>query len=301
MTLATLLAHFLDWRVRERGRAYFQSGTVDTAVCGPERVEGRVFGSEEYAVWLARNGKALLASCSCPFFAGGLLCKHIWAVVLEADQRKGLRGPGGDLPIRLTSYTAVQERVRPELPPPTWRDTLHQLAASGVSTATPTLTLNGKEILYLLDVPATLKSQQLTVRAMTGRREEDWQAVTPLSLSRNAVPYLAEPDRTILVLLRLAASESYGTRSYSIYSSQAVAVSQVPPEAAGILFPLIGSTGRFWTRLEKDFKSGSPILWGGGPPWELGLEVREEADGGCRLVGSLRRGEESMAGRSAAG
>ncbi|HSS52131.1 MAG TPA: SWIM zinc finger family protein, partial [Thermoanaerobaculia bacterium] len=289
MTLATMLAHFVDWRVRERGRAYFQAGKVEITSSSPERVEAVVSGSQPYGVWLAREDGDLRVFCGCPFFAGGEPCKHVWAAVLEADQRKGLRGLAGDLPNRLTTFATARDSPRPEPPAATWRDTLHQLAARDVPTPTPALTLNGKEILYLLDVPATLKSRQLTVRAMTGWREADgsWQGLAPLALSRSAVPHLPEPDRTILALLGLAASETFGLRTYSVYSNQAPAVSPVPPEAAGLLLPLLGATDRFRARREKDFKTVEPITWDGGPPWTLWLEVREEADGDCRLAAAL--------------
>jgi len=292
MTLATMLAHYVDWRVRERGRAYSQSGQVAITACGPEKVEAVVTGSQEYSVSLARNGRDLRVFCTCPFFAGGEPCKHVWAAVLEADQRKCLRGPAGDLPNRLTTFATARDLVR-EPPTPTWRDALHQLASSNVPGPIPSLLSTEKEILYLLDVPATLKGRQLTIRAMTARQDADgsWHGVSPLSLSRNAVPYLPEPDRTILVLLGLAAAE---TRSYSFYSTEIPAVSPVPPEAVRILLPLLGSTGRFRTRPDKDTKVGEPILWDAGPPWEIWLEVREETDGDCQLIAALRRGEERM-------
>jgi superfamily II DNA or RNA helicase len=295
MTLATLLAHFVDWRVRERGRAYFQSGRVEVSAVRPEKVEAVVSGSQRYAVSLTRNGGDLRVNCSCPYFAGGELCKHVWAVVLEADEQKGLLGPEGDLPNRITMSGSPQERVRPEPPATTWRDALHQLTASDVPTPALTLSANGKEILYLLDVPATLKSTQLTVRAMTGWKDSDgsWQGVTALSLSRNLVSQLAEPDRTILGLLGLVAAAAE-VRSYSVYSNQVPAVSPLPPEAAGILLPLLDSTDRFWTRPDKDSKVGAPIVWDAGPPWEIWLEVREIPGGDCVLKTALRRGKERI-------
>ena len=295
MTLASRLAHFVGWRVRERGRQYSQMGRVEITACGAERVEAVVSGSAAYDVWLARNGEDLQVFCPCPFFSGGEPCKHVWAAILEADQRKALRGPAGDVPNRLVSPVAARERG-PEPPPPTWQDTLHHLAASPVPAPPPALIPNGKEILYQLDVPATLKSHLLTVRVMMGRREADgsWQGMAPLGLSRKAVPHLPEPDRTILTLLGLTASDTYGLRSYSVYSTQVPAASPVPPEAAGILLPLISSTERFWARLDKESKLGTPITWDGGPPWEIWLEVLDEADGGCRLAASLRRGEERL-------
>src|SRR3954467_11250432 len=313
MTLATLLAHFVDWRVRERGRQDFPTGKVQIVSAGPEEVEAVVSGGEEYRVSLRREEANVWVFCSCAFFEGGEPCKHVWATVLAADERKALRGSAGDLPRTILMPGAAQERMRPVQ---TWRDSLAQLAASPAPHPAPSLLTDGREILYLLDVPDTLKRQQLTVRAVTGRRQEDgsWQAVAPLSLRRDDVPQLPEPDRplpsllrraaappppepdrTLLSLLSLAAAESPAQRWSSIdASSQVPAVAPLSPAAARLLVPQLGATDRFWTRPDKDAKIGAPIVWDSGPPWELWLEAREEEGGGVRLAASLRRGEERL-------
>ena len=309
MTLASSLAHFVDWRRRDSGRQYYQKGQVAVTDCGPEMVEAIVSGSEAYVVRLTRDADDLRAFCSCPFFEKGEICKHVWAVILQADELKGLRRSRGDLPRRLTTSATVSPRARPapsaipsiaSIPPippiPSWRDTLGQLAASHAPDPPPALLADGREILYLLDVPATLKSRQLTVRVMTGRQAGGaWEGVAPLALSRDALPRLPEPDRTILSLLVLAAGES-SRRWYTGYGQalQIPAVCAVPPPAARILVSQIGSTDRFWARLGKDIKAGLPLLWDGGPPWEVWLEVREEAEGDCRLAAVLRRDGERL-------
>src|SRR5436305_1486265 len=298
MTLATLLAHFVDWRVRERGRQYFQTGKVQIVSAGPEDVEAMVSGGEEYRVSLRREEANVWVFCSCAFFEGGEPCKHVWATVLAADERKALRGSAGDLPRTILMPGAAQERIRPVQ---TWRDSLAQLAASPAPHPAPSLLTDGREILYLLDVPDTLKRQQLTVRAVTGRRQEDgsWQAITPLSLRRDDVPQLPEPDRTLLSLLSLAAAESPAQRWSVIDSSaQVPAVAPLSPAAARLLVPQLGATDRFWTRPDRsdrgESKIGAPVVWDAGPPWDLWLEAREEEGGGVRLAASLRRGEERL-------
>ena len=101
MTLAAMLAHLVDWRVRERGREYFQAERVRLTECGPEAARAEVSGTETYDGLPDPRGGHRLGRCSCPFFAGGVLCKHVWAAVLAADERKGLRGPYGDVPRKL--------------------------------------------------------------------------------------------------------------------------------------------------------------------------------------------------------
>jgi superfamily II DNA or RNA helicase len=294
MTLATLLAHFVDWRVRDRGRHYFQTGKVQLVTAGPEAVEAAVSGGEEYRVSLRREGANLWVFCSCPYFEGGEPCKHVWAAVLAADEKKALRGSAGDLPRTILMPSAALERVRPAQ---TWRDTLAQLAASPTPSPAPPPAADGREILYLLDVPDTLKRQQLTVRVMTGRRQEDgsWEAVNPLSLRRDDLPRTPEPDRTLLTLLSLAAAETPAQRWSAIdTSAQVPAVSPLSPAAARLLVPQLGATDRFWTRPDRESKIGAPIVWDAGPPWELWLEAREEEGGGVRLAASLRRGDERL-------
>ncbi|HEX4498205.1 MAG TPA: SNF2-related protein [Thermoanaerobaculia bacterium] len=298
MTLAALLAHLVDWRVRERGREYFQAGRVRLTECGPEVARAEVTGTETYPVSLTREEDTVWAVCSCPFFAGGAICKHIWATILAADERKGLRGPYGDVPRKLRLPSEAKERPHGGPPPaPTWRDRLHELAGRPPLTPAPSATLDGREILYLLDVPTTLKSSRLTLRVMTGRRtpEGPWQAVAPINLTRDAVQRLPEPDRTFLSLLILAAAETSGTRGYSGYSYQVPTVCPVPPVAAEVLIPQLGATDRFWTRPGKEIRMGAPITWDAGPPWEVWLEIREEP-GVVRLAAALRRGDERLGG-----
>ena len=294
MTLATLLAHFVDWRVRERGRAYFPTGKVQIVDAGPETVEAVVSGGEEYRVSLRREDANLWVFCTCAYFEGGEPCKHVWAAVLAADEKKALRGSAGDLPRTILMPSAALERVRSV---PTWRDALAQLAATPAPTPTSPLLADGREVLYLLDVPDTLKRQQLTVRVMTARRQEDgsWESATPLSLRRDDLSRTPEPDRTLLTLLTLAAAETPAQRWSAIdTSAQVPAVSPLSPAAARLLVPQLGASGRFWTRPDRETKIGAPIVWDSGPPWELWLEAREEEGGGVRLAASLRRGEERL-------
>jgi superfamily II DNA or RNA helicase len=296
MTLASLLAHLVNWRVRERGRAYFQTGRVRLTECGPEVARAAVSGSEEYQVSLTREGPNLWAFCPCPFFAGGEACKHVWATVLAADERKGLRGPDGDLPRKLMIPGQIKERAQPALPPPpTWRDSLNELAASPRPTPTRD-SASGREILYLLDVPVTVKNQRLSVQLLAGYRNPDgsWEKLSPLAMSRDDIAGLPDPaDQTSLSLLA-SLGEGWSRWSMPSYSSQVPARCEIPPAAASVLLPLLSATGRFRARRNKDSNLSEPVVLEEGAPWEVCLEVREEEGGGCRLTASLRRGDQRL-------
>ncbi|HEY0511647.1 MAG TPA: DEAD/DEAH box helicase [Thermoanaerobaculia bacterium] len=297
MSLSSTLARFVDWRVRDRGREYYKMGQVDVMDSSAEWISAIVTGSAEYDVSLTARSGTLWASCSCPFFDRGEPCKHVWAAVLAADEMGGLRDALGHPPTKLVAAFSEAEAPEPFRPaPPTWRDTLGQLALRSISDPAPAARMDGREILYLLDVPATLKSRQLTVRVLTGRRQADgaWEAVAQPGLRRDAVPGLPEPDRTILSLLILADGSSGQRYFYSGFALQVPAVCAIPASTARILIPEMGSTGRLQARLGKDLKTGLPLTWDPGPPWEIWLEVREEAEGDCRLAAALRRGEERL-------
>jgi hypothetical protein len=304
MTLATMLAHLVDWRVRERGRQYFKGGQVRLTECGPEAAQAVVTGSREYDVSLTVDGETLRAVCSCPFFEKGEACKHIWAAVLAADEKGCLRSPIGELPRRLSTRAAP---LRPSAErPATWRETLSALGARRPVPPMPAV-VAGREVLYVLDVPSTLKSQQLTVRAVTGQRKPDgeWGKFSPLHLDRDDLPGIPDAgDRQILSLLTGAAVGA-AWRKWSTISLSSLVLNQceIPAPTASVLLPLLSATGRFRARIDNDANAADPeawkLAWDGGAPWEVWLAVREEAGGACELTASLRRGDERMSAEAA--
>ena len=91
MNLTDLSSHCFANVIRARGDSYAQSGRVTDIACDGPHVDAVVRGSERkgYAVFLdflecVVDG-TVVASCTCPHFEGGDLCKHIWAVVRCMD------------------------------------------------------------------------------------------------------------------------------------------------------------------------------------------------------------------------
>ena len=75
--------------VRSRGQKYFESGRVLIANHDAERITATVQGSGSFnylvgLIWLTEIS-AIAAGCTCPYYDGGDLCKHIWATILEAQ------------------------------------------------------------------------------------------------------------------------------------------------------------------------------------------------------------------------
>lgn len=105
MGLAQRCLSGFDNRTRTRGAAYARSGRVRILNSGDECLDVTVQGSEykPYAVtldWSDAAGGRMTASCTCPRFANGYLCKHIWATIVFADAAK--------LDIRVPGYSQLQ-------------------------------------------------------------------------------------------------------------------------------------------------------------------------------------------------
>ncbi|MHB0955222.1 MAG: DEAD/DEAH box helicase [Pirellulaceae bacterium] len=100
MNLATRCRTEFDRITRARGTEYADEGAVRIFDLDEEGLSAEVQGSafEPYEVdldWSDATRGALSASCSCPRFADGHLCKHIWAAILSVDaEGQDCRVPG---------------------------------------------------------------------------------------------------------------------------------------------------------------------------------------------------------------
>ncbi len=258
MSLASTLAPFIHTKIRKRGVHYFHGGRVRLIACTAEQAQAVVSGSSPYQVDLIREDKSLRSSCSCPFSERGEICKHVWAAILAVDAKGGLRGVDGTWPQRLTAMPAAAEKgveqaraiPRPQQPTrlasppsataprtPTWRELVDGLDSARTFVPAPAVDFS-REILYLLDIPSTLRSQQLTVELMARAKKRDgsWGKLQRLSLRREDVPRLPDPaDRKILSLLSGATLGPWPSWYLPTVSNNC----EIPAEAAGILLPLL--------------------------------------------------------------
>ncbi|HEX5418979.1 MAG TPA: SWIM zinc finger family protein, partial [Gammaproteobacteria bacterium] len=92
--LARALSTDFDGVIRKRGEDYFHGGRVSVRSGSAWHVSATVRGTNRYKVELRREGEMLSVSCTCPYFDVEP-CKHIWAVLLAADEQRFLLGRGG--------------------------------------------------------------------------------------------------------------------------------------------------------------------------------------------------------------
>jgi hypothetical protein len=310
-SLVSVLSPFVSTPVRKRGEAYLREGRVKLDVCDGSQVSALVTGTEEYDVVLTRDGGIVWANCHCLYFLDRKeVCKHLWATVLAADPKGGLRGPRGGLPVEILAQESAweddwddddEELSEPPAPAPSkapavpaprvpgWRDVLAPLSRENTFTE-----VRDDEILFVLDLPTTIQRQGLTLNLLTFNRKSDGSrgALRPLRMTRgDAVQHRDPRMREIFALLSGAMQgDPYTSWSYSRYQ-EIPRQPWIPDEMAREMARRLCATGRFHLRLRSAEVEEPPLTWDDGSPWELWLSVREEADGACEVVPELRRGD----------
>lgn len=198
---------------------------------------------------------------------------------------------------------------RPPSPPPPRRRRRNKARAPGWKDQLATLRKDvpetpghgrehwpvSREIVYLLDVPATVAGQGLTLEIAHRQRKSnrDWGKLKNQRISINQVAQLPDPvDRQILsLLLGAQQGDSWGATYYSPHYYNSVpnrVVLSDPQEEA--LLPQISRTGRFHLRLAANTFEETALQWDEGEPWEFWLEVMLSPSGkDYSIRGSLRR------------
>jgi len=75
--------------IRARGERYAWQRRVSFDVLSQDHLAATVRGTRPYAVTVSRGDglqAGVVFACTCPFFRGGHRCKHLWAVIMEADR-----------------------------------------------------------------------------------------------------------------------------------------------------------------------------------------------------------------------
>lgn len=154
-----------------------------------------------------------------------------------------------------------------------------------------------RELLYVIDVYATLHGQGLMLEVCNRDRRKDGEWSKPKSqrIPRNVIAKLRDPlDREILTLLsggKDAAQNNYFNSANDSISN----VYQLNGMLPKLIVPLIARSGRGRLSLPDLRDVWLPFEWDEGEPYEFWLEVRLSKSKEQYIVtGSLRRGEEHV-------
>jgi superfamily II DNA or RNA helicase len=303
-------------RTRAKGLHYFSSGRVIEMSGGEWVANARVRGTRDYRVDLVRDGNYFTGACECPFYADRAeVCKHIWAALLEAEQRELLVGdgpPGEDAelepeyrPSRAdlhdlgpTSYVPATARG-PAVKPPAWQRFLRELQqdVAAADAALPLPRFSNGEMVYAIDVRETLAGRGTVVTVFFRQRRKNgaWTKPKPVGITPAEAEHMADADdREILSLLIGASSVWYPGAPYEGgYPRLSRYVLNGPLEDR--VLPLLARTGRAHLSSIGTETALLPIGWDPGPPWRFELEIVDDEQQNALLVdGSFLRDGERM-------
>jgi len=295
-SLSRALARQVPPAVRAKGTAYFTGGAVVHAERTPARIDAIVRGTRPYRVALRREGATIAASCECQYFADrGAICKHIWATVLDTEQRASTDGwtlEDGET-IRLQP-----EGAKGQSPPPAqWQKFITEVSekiARAERDARPPRFLD-QEIIYAIDRGASLAGQSVALDLMSRERRSTgkWSKPKPAGVATRDVQQLPDPvDREIVPLL-LGASDVYGT---GYVGDHGRASFRLAGPLVDRVLPMIAQSGRAVLRIRRaPTDEFIPLTWDDGPPWVFRLEVGHvERDEVISIDGALVRGAERL-------
>ena len=308
LSLARALRRDVPASVRERGYTYFASGAVTSLAASETAVAAAVKGTRDYRVriWRERDGYA--ASCDCPYFDGGLnICKHIWAVVLAADQHAALvpasfetwldpaPSQGAD---DAPALTPLPQQASVRRPPSAWErfldGILAQAAADEASHPVPKY-VNG-ELMYVIDQAMTLQGHGIVVFVWWRQRKKngEWGKPQPAAISPAELTHLPDAvDREVLATL---AGAGDGYSAYAGYAPmQARASFRIQGPITDRAVWLLASSRRLYLRVTSSpVEELRPIAADVGPPWQFRLDVAHLENGDLRVSGALARGDAQM-------
>ena len=259
MQICTELRSLFDSTDRRRGHDYFQRGEVGELELYDGFIYASVHGSNgiyEVQINLGDLDDEDAFYCSCPRFAGGFLCKHLWAVILEFD--KGNLYSGLSLPS--TSELGTSKKVKRNSKP-SWQAILSRVASDDVNS---TLGIGSparkgsretckSEVIYLIDTGNTSVNGnqiKLSVLQRIRRKNGEWGKQTALRLSHSSVQEIGQDIDQCIARQLLGANRQY---SFNLYQAAPASFFEfdLDPHWAPELCSLLVDSKRFFWTLDK--------------------------------------------------
>ena len=311
------LAPSVNVRTRAKGLQYLNAGRV-IEIGGAEWVANAVVrGTRDYRVDLARDRSRFTGACECPYYADRAeICKHIWAALLEAEDRNLLAGDGpvGRDAVIEPEYrpSAADVREQPEVSyagpgartqvvkPPAWQRFLHELQqdVAAAEGAVPLPRFSNGEIVYAIDVRGTLAGRGTVVSVFFRQRRKSgaWTKPKPVGITPAEAEHMIDRDDREILSLLIGASNAWSqTAAYEAgYPRLSRYVLNGPLEDR--VLPMLARTGRAHLDSAAEEHGLLPISWDAGNPWTFELEVAaDERHDTIQIDGAFLRGGERMA------
>lgn len=315
MTIADQCAASFEIGVRTRGRAYFHQGRVSLKRVGPMEIRATVRGSfgSRYQItltWIAADPEIRVV-CTCPYYTGGMLCKHVWATLLAVDSTgwppasapatQGTFVSLYNAPTKPPLPTAEQERTAP------WQRQFHQIMATATEPQKQTALYPGRSptpyyrAWFVWNIEASLRDGGVVLDyyCQEQRKSGDFGKLKRQGVAPSDVPSFADPADQRLLQLLLGNETRFDTYGYysssnSNYRRQSCVLA---PVLYDLLLPELCATNRFvWVRdRTTPVEETQTIRWDAGPPWRFTMRCEADDAQQCwHLYGQLSRDTEHI-------
>ncbi|MGH7484146.1 MAG: SWIM zinc finger family protein, partial [bacterium] len=295
------LRRYVAPRTLTRGDAYYAQGRVRRIEkLAGGLIEARVQGSLLYTVVLVLDGDELTAQCDCPWFQDNYEeCKHIWAAIRAASERRMLPdralvlsgsddydGEPFDVDDEPYSdfdrYRRFPRAVRPREQPPAWQRFLE-----AVGTAPPPVYSSSnpnvpEEIAYVIESYAAPQRLILQIQGRAHKKNGEWGKWKSLSLRIENLHLLPQFDRETLALLN--------PNAWSYTVERSVTIS---PTSTAWWIERLARAGKLG--MTDGSENPRMIGWDDGPPWTLRVGiVNDAAESKYRVDATIEREGESL-------
>jgi superfamily II DNA or RNA helicase len=282
MSLIKTWAPYFQSSVRMKGRTYQAAGRVKQVPPHEgELVRAEVQGREPYTVTIEGTGPSARVHCTCPHFADGHYCKHIWATMLDVQYNGFTAGepavaeqpaPGnvGLTPPKARKREKNQTAAQPR--EPDWVGRLHLLRGpvDRFELNRQSLMPAQRQIAYVVSPDLSARHQGLVIelrqREVTRR---GWGRMKRLRLNRDAITRLHDPaDRELCALIvgGLWVDEMWTGEQW--HSDRPRDAFRLVPGAWRTLLKRLIATQRCFGQDDDD---AAPLTWDGDEPWRVWL------------------------------
>ena len=301
MSLKSRFAPQINPKIRDRGHGYFRSGAVKILEHSDSHVAARVKGNLDYLVQLKLTSNSLEIACTCPYFASGEDCKHIWATMLAADSNNYLSDIDRRGPLRLVyddEAAEALEKLAAHKPAPTpqplWQQQLAVITNSIKNTRVPHRNPwpDNREIYYIVDPQASPTSALLNVEIDFRERNKkgEWGKIKKARIQQNQIGQLSDPsDREILSLLLGGKNAWYSYGDGSDLPNPFVLTNALQP----LLLARMCATGRCMFRSEAKDAELEQLVWDDATTWQFWMVLKRTSDE-YTLYPVLRNGSDEI-------
>jgi superfamily II DNA or RNA helicase len=288
MSLKSRFASQFNPKIRDRGVAYFRSGAVTILEHSDFYLLAQVKGKLDYFVQLLLSLNSLDVACTCPYFADGEDCKHIWATMLAADRRNLLSDADRLGPLKLVydnnglkGLQLLEDDEPAPGPQRLWQQQLSVITSSikNVRPAQRNPWPDNREIYYIVDPQSSRASGLLNIEIDFRERNKKgaWGKIKKARIRQDQLGELSDPsDREILSLLMGAKDPYWSAYSYGGFDLPNPFI--LSNTLQSLLLARMCATGRCMFRPEAKDAELNQLEWDEATAWQFWLVVRRTDD-----------------------